>query len=227
MASTINDRWLWLGLGSVLTFVAFKGVAHGLREVTRLSETVEHPRSKKAPPPTSENVKSKAIKTESLETLALCSNVDIRKAATDLLCNRLVNNKDAHRLLAKDFHSGDPERVARVHKCLLMLQDHELYIDLCDPDNPRIETMHQVRLQQSRTAGRMLRTRQLSDTALELAALRRRRREAMVLNEGDRPVSQEDIIQGGGGMSDEDVRVAEQALETLSRRDREFDFPEA
>ncbi|KAF2808543.1 uncharacterized protein BDZ99DRAFT_57761 [Mytilinidion resinicola] len=111
MASTIHDRWLWLGLG-VLAFFAFKGVAHGLREITRLSETIEHPRSKKAPRPSSEN----AIKTESLQTLALCSNVDIRKAATDLLCNRFVNNKEAHRLLSNDFHSGDPERVAQVQK---------------------------------------------------------------------------------------------------------------
>jgi hypothetical protein len=101
-----------------------------------------------------------------------------------------------------------------------MLREYGVYTNLANPDHPRVETAHQLRLQQSREL-QGVRHRPVVDTTEE-QALRRRRREAMVLNEGDRPVSQEDIIQGGGGMSVDEVRVAEQALETLTRREREF-----
>lgn len=43
----------------------------------------------------------------------------------------------------------------------------------------------------------------------------------MVLNEGDRPVSQDDIIQSDEGrMTEAEARVVEQALEDRSRAER-------
>jgi hypothetical protein len=67
-------------------------------------------------------------------------------------------------------------------------------------------------------SNQMRRSRQLEESPEEMA-LRRRRREAMVLNEGDRPVSQDDIIQrqGGGQMTEEETRAAESALEDITR----------
>lgn len=59
--------------------------------------------------------------------------------------------------------------------------------------------------------------------------LRRRRREAVIVNEGDRPISQDDIIVRGRNvrLNDRDAREAEAALEGISRRERDERNPES
>ncbi|OCK81017.1 hypothetical protein K432DRAFT_404168 [Lepidopterella palustris CBS 459.81] len=218
MALRIDDRWLWLSLG-VFTFFAAKGVAYGLREIVRLTEVTEHPDRlvqdvqgvQQAPQASSED----AIKTESLETLATCSNVEIRKAATKILCDRLMNNRDARKLIVEDFNSSDSERQEQAIKVLKLLDCYGMVTDwyhACPQlsDLPfRSDYFRALPIRGARARAH--------EESPEEQALRRRRREAMVLNEGDRPVSQDDIIQQGGRMTDVEARMAEHALATLAR----------
>lgn len=64
MASRIDDRWLWLGVG-VATFIAIKGVQYALTDIVRLTEIDPHqyePKKKKEEHP--EDSKAQATQTE-------------------------------------------------------------------------------------------------------------------------------------------------------------------
>jgi hypothetical protein len=221
MVPKIEDRWLWLGLG-VFTFFAVKGVAYGLREIVRLTEVNNVPEEPEA---ISRMGGEDAIKTESLEVLATCPNIEIREAATKILCQRFYKNNAATRLLFADLQSPDPERRSLANKALKLVAEYcpinptPLPSPQRSPgrDHPDFEPVH--RHGNGVGFGRTARTHRESAQEQQL---RRRRREAVVINEGDRPISQDDIIQAGGSgrLSERDARVAELALETLSRRDR-------
>lgn len=212
MALRIDDRWLWLGLG-VFTFFAIKGVAYGLREVVRLTEVSKQPPCPRKHTQLSED----AIKTESLETLATCSNVEIRKAATKILCDRFMKNSEAKQLLISDFNSPNPELQENALKALTLLDCHAVSGDWYSSSELADLPPRSAYLRALPVRGARARPHEESP---EEQALRRRRREAMVLNEGDRPVSQDDIIQRGGRMTDDETRIAEQALATLARMER-------
>src|SRR3954465_12188177 len=107
MAPTIDDRYLWLGLG-VFTFIAIRGVAHGLRTIVQLTEVHEPPPKPIPPPP--RLGKEDAIKTESLEILALnTTNPPLRKSATKILCERFFAHPPSRARLLKELNSSDPE----------------------------------------------------------------------------------------------------------------------
>ncbi len=204
MAPTVEDRWLWLGLGSVppplqtvttnlragvFTFIAIKGVSHGLRNVVHLTEV------HKPPPQSSDRLPTRnpaadaedAIKPSSLQTLATCSNVEIRKAATKILCERFIAHPSALRTLEKDLQSRNEAVQRRAQLACNLLYDFDvLPHEIAPPPTPVRRPQRLVRV-----VGSHARTGVNRDP--EERDLRRRRREAMVLNEGDRPVSQQDV----------------------------------
>lgn len=214
MATSIPDRYLWLGLG-VFTFFAIKGVAYGLRHIVTLTEVHNLPPLPTLPPP---KEKEDAIKTSSLQTLATCSNIEIRKAATKILCERFISNASALKLLCKDYRGHDVEKKRRAELALNMLNKSGVLrnhgIGIAPPSTPPT----------FRNASRSFpwlragTAREHVNRDPEERDLRRRRREAMVINEGDRPLSQQDVWMrdGEGRMSTEEQLRPISTLEALT-----------
>ncbi|PVI08030.1 hypothetical protein DM02DRAFT_608129 [Periconia macrospinosa] len=218
MAPTIEDRYLWLGLG-VFTFIAVKAVSAGLRHIVTLTE-VHNPTtppplppppatssrdpsfsSSSSPPPTQPQNKEDTIKTASLSVLATCTNIEIRRAATKILCDRFMSNPSAGRLLLKDLASDDAETVHRARLALNLLEDYEALSGSGSRSRQQREEMWGLGGVMGISGRGDGGAGGVGGNAREGVAgrdpeerdLRRRRREAMVLNEGDRPVSQEDV----------------------------------
>ncbi|KAF2682704.1 hypothetical protein K458DRAFT_341467 [Lentithecium fluviatile CBS 122367] len=213
--TTIEDRWLWLGLG-VFTFVAAKAVAYGLRNIVQLTEVHKPPPRPTIPLPDKED----AIKTSSLQTLATCSNVEIRKAATKILCQRFVHHPSAYKMLVKDLTSDNPDTQHRAQLALDILSDFDtLRSREVAPRSIPTRLVPSMRPSTARDTG---------NRDPEERDLRRRRREAVVLNEGDRPVSQEDVWMRDeeGRMSTEETLRPRGTLEVLTgeQEDREFRY---
>ncbi|KAF1835425.1 hypothetical protein BDW02DRAFT_638609 [Decorospora gaudefroyi] len=196
MASDIPDRWLWLGLG-VFTFIAIQQVSTGLKQVRNLTQirNPEHmpPRRPAIPsgPPT---YKEDGIKTSSLLTLATSHNTDIRNTATHLLCTRFCASKTAKDLLMRDLYSSNDEEVT--HRAQLAFNL------LCDmgawtPDDMR-----------PRGSGRSVPG--LGQAGGSERDVRRRRREAMVIHDGDGAVGREDVYMRdqAGRMNSEELRLS-------------------
>ncbi|KAJ4287246.1 hypothetical protein N0V90_012644 [Kalmusia sp. IMI 367209] len=206
MAHHIEDRWLWLGLG-VFTFFAIKHVSHGLRTIVTLTEV------HKPPPPPTPHLTEDAIKTSSLQTLATCSNTEIRKAATKILLDRFVAHPSAYKHLIRDVHTTDSARQRRAYLAFRLLEEYG-YVRHRYGVPPPTPVTHRVG-----GPGRWLRgtTRDRRNSDPLERDLRRRRREAMVINEGDRPISQEDVWMrdGEGRMSTEEQMGPRNAFEVL------------
>ncbi|KAH7123825.1 hypothetical protein B0J11DRAFT_506875 [Dendryphion nanum] len=181
MASRIDDRWFWLGLGA-FTFFAVKGVAYGLRTIVTLTEVHTPPPKPTIPSAAARN--EDAIKISSLETLALCNNVEIRKASTRILCERFITDNAACALLWKDLDSRNPLRVRRAELALRLLDDYGVLRE-CRASYNRNFSMREDLVE--------VPLPRRSRNSNEERELRRRRREAMFFNEGDRPISQEDV----------------------------------
>lgn len=224
MAHHIEDRWLWLGLGiysiilptrksltslGIFTFFAVKGVAHGLRRIVTLTEV------HKSLPPVPPNRTEDAIKSASLATLATCENVEIRKAATKILLDRFIAHPSAYKHLIRDANSRNEERKHAAYLAFSLLEEfgyvgHQYGVPPPTPATPQTHRMGARR--------EWLRTEPMRDGLngdLEERDLRRRRREAMVINEGDRPISQEDVWMrdGEGRMSTEEQARPRTAFE--------------
>ncbi|KAF2662947.1 hypothetical protein K491DRAFT_8211 [Lophiostoma macrostomum CBS 122681] len=215
MATRIDDRWLWLGLGA-FTFVAIKGVAKGLRTIIDLTE-VHEPAPPEPPtiPAAALNPhvgKESAIKTASLETLATCSNIEIRKAATKILCERFFAHQPSRERLLKELGSSNERVQHRAQLAFDMLSEYSVIQKPIMPSTPpSLRPRHGALRRNAR--GLPINAREhTSEAALE-RDLRRRRREAMVINEGDRPVSQEDVYMRdrSGRMSSEFEREARES----------------
>lgn len=127
------------------------------------------------------------------------------RRALKIFCDRFSHNDEARLLLMRDLSSeSSQETREKACRALNVLEKydpshtiHRLTLPFMDPSNP----------------GPRARTREESP---EEMALRRRRREAMVLNEGDHPVRQDDIIQRGGRPRDDETARTERALASLS-----------
>lgn len=178
MAPRINDFWVWIGLG-VFTGIAIKGVAYSLREIINLTE-VRTPPPRPAIPPNTVIRGEDAIKTSSLEILALCNNVEIRKASTHILCERFMTDPDACLRLRKDLRSRNPERARRAKLAFRLLFESGVLKE-SGPDFSEIHNTSELPLPRR------------SRNSTEERDLRRRRREAIIVNEGDRPISHEDV----------------------------------
>ncbi|KAJ9669062.1 hypothetical protein H2201_000888 [Coniosporium apollinis] len=213
MAWRIDDRWLWLGLGAV-TFVAVRGISYALHEVVRLVEVSEPPQEEKDLEEDS-STDPVAISLTSLKTLATCDNANIRDAAIKVVCARVIADKAAQDLIISQLYSPDTltrEIATRAaHLIDKQLRSHAWRLPPLARTSTRTVTRRWVIDGDGRwvaepggdegarqplrdvTAGGFTRSRFREESPEELA-LRRRRREAMVLNEGDRPVGEEDII---------------------------------
>lgn len=131
------------------------------------------------PGPGSPTHQEDAIKTSSLLTLATSHNNDIRASATKILCTRFYASKTAKELLIKDLYSKDDEVVHRAQLALNLLCDMGVWRDSSlAPRTPR----GGWRLMESRAqAG--------GPTGSDEREVRRRRREAMVISDGESPDS--------------------------------------
>lgn len=172
----------------VFTFFAAKGVAHGLRNIVALTEV------HKAPPPPPPTRTEDAIKPSSLCTLATCDNVEIRKAATKMLLDRFIAHPSAYRHLIHDANSKAEERRQTAYLAFSLLEEygyvgHQYGVPPPTPATPvnfRAGAARREWLRGGTGVGRR-------GVSIEERDLRRRRREAMVIHEGDRPISQEDV----------------------------------
>lgn len=192
----------------VFAFVAAKGVAYGLRSIVNLTEVHKSPPEAAIPssPPRQRVVKG-AIRTSSLQALATCSNFEIRKAAIMLLCERVLAHEPSRRQLQTDLLSPDPElsRMARLaYRLIRNYSDVEMpemrsgwecpSCHFLDPHGDRT-ACQQCRLPAflRYLPGATLPSSRHAEEQVEERELRRRRREAVVINDGDRPVLQEDV----------------------------------
>jgi hypothetical protein len=174
--------------------------------VTLTHVTTPHPPI--IPLPTSN--KEDSIKTTSLSTLASCSNIEIRKAATKILCERFFSHLPSRNRLLNDLSSSKPRVQRRARLAFGLLCEHGVVQEVQLPATPRELRSSRSRRLQERDGedDRGPEMRGLEDSAEE-RDLRRRRREAMVLHEGNRPVSQEDVWMrdGEGRFGTEEMQV--------------------
>lgn len=148
-----------------------------------------------SPGPDSPTHQEDAIKTSSLLTLATSHNNDIRASATKILCTRFYASKTAKDLLIKDLYSKDDEVVHRAQLALNLLCDMGVWRDSSlAPRTPR----GGWRLMESRA--------QASGAGGSERDVRRRRREAMVISDGEGAIAGEDLFIGdqeGGDRQDD------------------------
>ncbi|RII07547.1 hypothetical protein CUC08_Gglean008517 [Alternaria sp. MG1] len=118
-----------------------------------------------------------AIKTSSLLTLATSHNNDIRASATKILCTRFYASKSAKDLLIKDLYCADGEVLHRAQLAFNLLGDMGVWRD--DSLLPN----HGFRwdVVQPRMGGG------------SQDEVRRRRREAMVISDGDGLIGHDDV----------------------------------
>lgn len=204
--ANIPDHYLWLGLGipnhrqstlhttnptiGVFTFIAIKQVSHGLSHIRSVTEIRRSP----PPPPTHHHLphnpthQEDAIKTSSLLTLATSPNIKIRHSATRILCQRFYANNAARKLLIRDLNSKDEDVRRKAQLAFNLLCDHDVVTLSVTPRAREGWRVHET--------AAIPRTNTLGDSSQDL---RRRRREAVVIHDGDvdRPIGQEDVYMRG------------------------------
>lgn len=180
----------------IFTFVAIRGVSHGLRQIRTLTE-VHNP-----PPHPAPRLTEDAIKSSSLSTLATCSNVEIRKAATKILLDRFIAHPSAYKHLIRDANSRDEARRHAACLAFNLLEDYGYVGHQYGVPPPMPATPLNHRASARREWLRANPTRDSSGHDADERDLRRRRREAMVINDGDRPLTELDVWMrmGNGGL---------------------------
>ncbi|RYN30570.1 hypothetical protein AA0112_g6771 [Alternaria arborescens] len=179
MASSIPDHWLWLGLG-VFTFIAVQQVSHGLqnmRTLTEIRNPQNIPQQRRTIPSGPPTHQEDAIKTSSLLTLATSHNNDIRASATKILCTRFYASKSAKDLLIKDLYCADGEVLHRAQLAFNLLGDMGVWRD----DSLLPNHGFKWDVVQPRMGGG------------SQDEVRRRRREAMVISDGDGLIGRDDV----------------------------------
>ena len=222
MTLQISDRCLWLSLG-IFTYAAIRAASHGLRHIRSLTE-VHNP-----PPQPSPRLTEDAIKPSSLSTLATCSNVEIRKAATKILLDRFIAHPSAYKHLVRDAHSKDEGRRHAAYLAFSLLEEYGFVghsYGVPPPIGAVLGGLVNHRTGVRREWLRANPTRPMRDSRgvdPEERDLRRRRREAMVINEGDRPITQDDVFMrdGEGWMGGDDVVGRAQLNAGLGHAERE------
>ena len=209
MAPNIPDRYLWLGLGSthplmstnisplivagVFTFFAVQHVASGLRAVKSLT-TVHRPVSR----PLSQSpatLQEDAIKTESLLVLATSPNSEIKASATKILCERFYANDAAKKLLLKDLGSRKAHVQRRAQLAIQLLRDYGVFRGRglsygYENIEPRVQ-WDGVEIWEGGVESGGL--REQGEGGEEERDARRRRREAVVIHDGDGRVGEGDV----------------------------------
>jgi hypothetical protein len=197
--ANIPDAYLWLGFGTILsytshttlsnnptglfTILAIPGVSHGLHHIVALTEIrnpPSHPPQPQSSPqhhPPNPTHQEDAIKTSSLLTLATSPNIDIRNSATKILCHRFYASKSAKKLLVKDLNSTNDGTRHRAHLAFDLLATYGAL------ERPRPKPVNEWRVHAP------------EPLAQNAADLRRRRREAVVIHDGEiyRPIDSGDV----------------------------------
>jgi hypothetical protein len=142
-----------------------------------------------------------AIKTSSLLTLATSPNIDIRSSATKILCQRFYASNSARKLLAKDLNSKDDETKHRAQLAFDLLRAYGVL------RVPRTTSRDGWRLHEPSTSPGVTDTRDL----------RRRRREAVVIHDGDvdRPIGEEDVYMRDAEGEGDALEQIEEELDEL------------
>ncbi|KAF2622724.1 hypothetical protein BU25DRAFT_401962 [Macroventuria anomochaeta] len=210
MAPNLPDHYLWLGLG-VFTFFAIHHVASGLRTVKQLTEVHRPvPKPLGIRTPTSQE---DAIKTDSLLLLAQSHNVEIRASATKLLCERFYANDSARQLLLRDLGSRKKDVQRRAQLAFRLLRDYGVFRERgLSYGYGGIEPRVQWNDVEVLSAGGGLRERE--DAGEDERDARRRRREAVVIHDGEGRVGEGDVwMRDREGVMSLDMEVGELVID--------------
>lgn len=178
-----------------------------MRTLTQVRDPKPGPR---AIPPTAPARQEDAIKTSSLLTLATCHNAEIQSSAIKLLCNRFYSSPAARKALIKDLHSKDDEVKHRAQLAFDLLCETGVWREYsAPPTTPR----GSWRLLGQREWGLRRETAERD--------VRRRRREAVVIHEGDGAVGREDVYMRGANWQEArpnfERNISEELLNDLLR----------
>jgi hypothetical protein len=145
-----------------------------------------------------------AVNPESLTTLATSTNYDIRNAAIKILVDRFLSIPAARSSLSADLDSSDPAIRDVARRTVKLLERHadcyhsqhlQTLKRQAGLDRQECSASHEPLMRADWTwSSSETRMRQREESPEEQAR-RRNRREAIVLNDSDRPVTQDDIIQ--------------------------------
>ncbi|KAL5115284.1 hypothetical protein ACEQ8H_006796 [Pleosporales sp. CAS-2024a] len=158
--ATIPDSYLYFGLG-IFTFVAISQVSRGLTHIRALTR-IHHP-CRPSPPASAPTHQEDTISTSSLLTLALSPSLDIRNSATKILCQRFYANAAAKRLWTRDLQSTDETVKHRAQLVYNLLSEHDVGLPV---PRERWRVVEPVGADEERD-------------------VRRRRREAVVIHDGE------------------------------------------
>lgn len=166
---------------AIFTVATVKGIASGLRSIAQLSKEPDIPGYGRTIPLPEEKLRPEdSINLESLVVLATCDEFMISRIAASIFCERFLRDGPALQSLLADMASRD----AAVRE-----QAEKAYDFLKDPEN--FPTRH--------IEDYADRQRPLPGTALSRMddgnhrTLRRRRREAVIVNDGDHPPNEGDV----------------------------------
>lgn len=146
-----------------------------------------------------------AIKTSSLLTLATSPNTDIRASATRILCARFYASPSAKKALLRDLASKDEDVQHTAQLAFNLLCEMGVWreYEVVAPVAPR-------------AGWRLLGQRERSGLGeTDERDVRRRRREAVVIHEGEGAVGRDDVY-----MRDEDGRMGSEGARPGTERSR-------
>ncbi len=235
MTPNIPDHYLWLGLGTsttlhsihpayqltytgAFTFFAIQHVSSGLRTVRTLTNVHRpSPQPLGIHTPTSQE---DAIKTGSLLTLAQSHNIEIRTSATKLLCERFFAHPAARKLLLRDLDSPDKAVQRSAQLAFMLLRDygvfrgHGLSYAFSSVEMGARADEFGVWTSVPRARGSLREEMGSERDAEEERDARRRRREAVVIHDGEGRVGEGDVwMRDREGVMSLDMEVGELVID--------------
>ncbi|GIZ43747.1 hypothetical protein CKM354_000696300 [Cercospora kikuchii] len=123
MATRIDDRWLWLGVG-VFFYFAAKYVKYAVTDIVRLTEL--DPAQFPANDADHGAHPEESIEVKTLKTLCLSPNPSIAAAAHSLVIRRFAAQPNAIDILRRDIDSKNPETSRRAKQAVQYLYDFDL-----------------------------------------------------------------------------------------------------
>ena len=120
MATRIDDRYLWLGVGA-LAFVVVKGVQYAMADLTILTKIDPYqyePKSNKSAYPEDD------LSLETLQRLSESNNTNISNSAISLVLGRLSRMPQIVQMITDDLASSDPVIQQRSQTAFRFLRYH-------------------------------------------------------------------------------------------------------